>query len=196
VGTLDKIIKENLEGEIFYDGWIKCKHVQRGLTHCKECLSVDNCWFYSLKKPKLPHHEKCHCHYETISFPTTKNCIAVCDIRKFREYIFGEKGRNEGKVEIFQMLGFTIEDSEYLAKEYARQALKSYVEGNYKLGKWDDKGQRITIDIFLEHNGKRYLKGSGWMVCENGKITNNTPIAKTINKELARKYKDENRRYS
>ena len=58
MGTLDKIIKENLEGEIFYDGWIKCKHVQRGLTHCKECLSVDNCWFYSLKKPKLPHHEK------------------------------------------------------------------------------------------------------------------------------------------
>ena len=75
MGTLDKIIKENLEGEIFYDGWIKCKHVQRGLTHCKECLSVDNCWFYSLKKPKLPHHEKCHCHYETISFPTTKNCM-------------------------------------------------------------------------------------------------------------------------
>ncbi len=49
MGILDKIIKENLEGEIFYDGWIKCKHVQRGLTHCKECLSVDNCWFYSLK---------------------------------------------------------------------------------------------------------------------------------------------------
>ena len=172
MGILDKIIKENLEGEIFYDGWIKCKHVQRGLTHCKECLSVDNCWFYSLKKPKLPHHEKCHCHYETISFPTTKNCIAVCDIRKFREYIFGEKGRNEGKVEIFQMLGFTIEDSEYLKKEYERQALKAYVEGNYKLGKWDEKGQRITIDIFLEHNGRRYLKGSGWMVKQDGEIKN------------------------
>lgn len=196
MGILDKIIKENLEGEIFYDGWIKCKHVQRGLTHCKECLSVDNCWFYSLKKPKLPHHEKCHCHYETISFPTTKNCIAVCDIRKFREYIFGEKGRNEGKVEIFQMLGFTIEDSEYLKKEYERQALKAYVEGNYKLGKWDEEGQRITIDIFLEHNGIRYLKGSSWMVKQDGEINNTTPVAKTINKELARKYKDENKRYS
>ncbi len=45
-----------------------------------------------------------------------KKLYAVCDIRKFREYIFGEKGRNEGKVEIFQMLGFTIEDSEYLKK--------------------------------------------------------------------------------
>lgn len=196
MGTLDKIIKENLEGEIFYDGWIKCKHVQRGLTHCKECLSVDNCWFYSLKKTKLPHHDHCHCNYEMISKPTIKICKAECGIGKFRDYIFGENQEDKTKREIFEFLGFTIEDSEYLAKEYARQALKSYVEGNYKLGKWDDKGQRITIDIFLEHNGKRYLKGSGWMVCENGKITNNTPIAKTINKELARKYKDENRRYS
>lgn len=196
MGILDKIIKENLEGEIFYDGWIKCKHVQRGLTHCKECLSVDNCWFYSLKKPKLPHHDHCHCNYEMISKPTIKICKAECGFGKFRDYIFGENQEDKTKREIFEFLGFTIEDSEYLAKEYARQALKSYVEGNYKLGKWDDKGQRITIDIFLEHNGKRYLKGSGWMVCENGKITNNTPIAKTINKELARKYKDENRRYS
>ncbi len=37
------------------------------------------------------------------------------------------------------MLGFTIEDSEYLKKEYERQALKAYVEGNYKLGKWDEE---------------------------------------------------------
>ncbi len=94
------------------------------------------------------------------------------------------------------MLGFTIEDSEYLKKEYERQALKAYVEGNYKLGKWDEEWQRITIDIFLEHNGRRYIKGSGWMVKQDGEINNTTPVAKTINKELARKYKDGNKRYS
>lgn len=80
-----------------------------------------------------------------------------------------------------------------MQKEYERQALKAYVEGNYKLGQWNDRGQRITIDILLEHNGKKYLKGSGWMVKKDGQIKNTTPVAKTINKDLARKYKDENR---
>lgn len=192
--SLNKIIKEDIKGEIFYDGWIKCKHIPKGFTHCKECISVNDCWFYSRKSPQLPHHNNCHCKYIIISTPTIKDCEAECDIRKFRDYIFAENEYKDGKIDIFEKLGFTIEDSEYLKKEYERQALKAYIEGNYKLGKWDDQGQRITIDICLENNGMKYLKGSGWMVCINGKIKNTTPIAKTINKELSRKYKDENRR--
>lgn len=34
------------------------------------------------------------------------------------------------------------------------------------------------------------------MVKQDGEINNTTPVAKTINKELARKYKDETKRYS
>ena len=108
MGKLSKIIKENEKGEIFYDGWVKCKHIQKGITHCEECLSVDNRWFYAPKSPKLPHHPKCHCVYETILTPTLKDCKAECDVKKFTSYIFAEKGRLEGNEKIFLNLGFTI----------------------------------------------------------------------------------------
>lgn len=130
-----------------------------------------------------------------ISSPKVGDCKAECPIGKIKDYIFGEDQEDKTKREIFELLGFTVEDSEYICREYERQALKAYVEGNYKLGTLNWKGQHITIDILLENNGRRYYKGSGWMVRPNGLITNNTPIAKAINKELARKYKDENKQY-
>lgn len=194
---LNEIIKENYKGEIFYDGWVKCKHMQRGLTHCDECLAINACWFYSPKSPIIPHHPNCHCKYEMIPTPTMNNCVARCPVGKIKDYIFG--GYNSDgvtKQPILEFLGYTIDDSEYICKEFERQALKAYIERNYKLGTLNKYGQRITIDILLENNGKRYYKGSGWMVRENGEITNNTPIAKAINKKLENEVKNENKQYS
>lgn len=188
---LNNLIKENKKGEIF--SWLKCKHIQRGYTHCSECLALDNCWFYSLKSPQLPHHPNCHCLYNTILPPTMKDCWAYMPIGKFLGYIFDEKGLLNGKRKIFTNCGFTIKDCVYLKDEYERQALKAYVEGNYKLGTLNENGQQITIDICIENNGKTFYRGSGWMVRRNGLITNNTPITGAIHKELERKYENENR---
>lgn len=45
------------------------------------------------------------------------------------------------------MLGFTINDSQYLKEEYEKQAVKNYCNIKYKLGKLDMQGQRLNIEI-------------------------------------------------
>ena len=62
------------------------------------------------------------------------------------------------------MLGFTINDSQYLKEEYENQAVKNYCDSKYKLGKLDSQGQRINIDIKFVKNGKiLYLLLVGWL---------------------------------
>ena len=78
---------------------------------------------------------------------------------------------------VFEKLGFTINDCEYLQKEYTNQALNNYSNSNYKLAKLDGQGQRININIKFNRNGRNIKFTSGWMVRPNGLITNNTPLA-------------------
>ena len=75
------------------------------------------------------------------------------------------------------MLGFIINDSQYLKEEYENQAAKNYCNSKYSLGKLDTQGQRINIDIKFEKNGRKITFTSGWMVRPKGEITNNTPLA-------------------
>ncbi len=174
---IDTIVKEE-DGQIYYAGWIEWKHLSGGLIHCWTCIKLNGCWFNSLKMPDRRQHEKCHCITEIISKPIENyNAFAKCDINKFTNYIFSEKYEWNGKRKLFEKLGFTIKDAEYLKSEYEKQAVTNYCNGNYQLDALDIYGQRINIVIKFERNGRSVEFESGWLVCSKGTIKNTTPLA-------------------
>jgi RHS repeat-associated protein len=102
------------------------------------------------------------------------------DNRKFAEYIFKE-GATHGKDAVYRNLGYGKKHSDDLVKLYKKQALEKFAKGDYTLGKKDQYGQRINIEIELPGIGSKsgktsYLK-SGWMIREDGSLTLNTPFS-------------------
>lgn len=106
--------------------------------------------------------------------------VAKADKSKFADYVFKE-GDPSGKGKIFRSYGYKAKDSAMLAKEFERQAAKKYADGEYTLGKLDQHGQRVTIDILLQ--GRRQATGqstvikTGWMVEGDHTIRLLTPFA-------------------
>lgn len=139
-------------------------------SHCLNCTALSGCYFASNNKPQK--HSNCDCSQFIIARPY-KEAKTICDMRKFTEYIFNDKYRNNGKSKLFGLLGFLIDDSEYLKTEYENQARNQYLKGNYVLGKLDRYGQRITITITLR-NGVKFE--SGWLVHPLGLIVCTTPL--------------------
>ena len=136
-----------------------------------------NVGFNYIKKPKLPQHENCHCKQIFIDSPTPNvTAKAECSLSKFKDYIFSDKYAWNGKRDLFESLGFTSEDSELLQQEYEKQAVKKYCESEYVLGKLNEHGQRINIDILFNKGDRQIKFVSGWMVKPKGLITNNTPL--------------------
>lgn len=124
---------------------------------------LTNLWYYASKK--------------VIANPIPNiTANAEWDLEKFKGYIFSDKYAWNGKRDLFEKLGFSINDSEYLKQEYENQAVKNYCNSEYSLGKLDMYGQRINIDIKLVKNGRNIVFTSGWLVRPKGKITNNTPL--------------------
>lgn len=108
------------------------------------------------------------------------NAIVDVPVEKFQDYIFKD-GATHGKNVIYEDLGYGKNDSEYLVNLYKKQAMKKYESGEYTLGKLDQYGQRITIEIELKGIGKSsdkisYLK-SGWMIESDGSISLNIPFS-------------------
>ena len=101
-------------------------------------------------------------------------------IEKFRDYIFKE-GATHGKNVIYENLGYSKGDLEYLANLYKEQALAKYKAGEYTLGKLDQYGQRINIEIELKGIGEYFNKvsylNSGWMINADKSISLNTPFS-------------------
>ena len=123
--------------------------------------------------PNFPLHDKCDCKIKSTNYLTVKSkATAECDIRKFTEYIFKDSTKSKGKNQIFYDLGYSVEDSKYLQQEFCRQALESYLTGNYILKNLDMRGQRLAIPIKLGNS----IFYSGWMLYPEGRITNNTPF--------------------
>lgn len=176
MGLFDDIIEKN--DNIVSNSWIEWKHASTAeMSHCQICAVLDNCWFNKSIMPKLPQHEKCHCTANKIAAPTENIVSAECPINKFTGYIFSEKYVLNGKKALFELLGFTINDSEMLQKEFEKQARKCYANSEYKLGILNENGQHIDIEIVIERTGFKPAKFvSGWMVRSKGKITNNTPL--------------------
>ena len=49
------------------------------------------------------------------------------------------------------------------------KVIQEYCKSNYKLGKLNEKGQRINVTIRFEKNGRSIRFDSGWMVRPFGK---------------------------
>ncbi len=173
-------------GEVIDNSWIKWFHwdvpdeengerelirnVLALLYHCLNCTALSGCYFAFNNKPKM--HINCDCDQFSAGKPY-KEVKANCDIRKFTEYIFNEKYKDNGKNKLFGLLGFLKEDAEYLKQQYEKQAQDQYLKGNYVFGKLDQYGQRITIAIDLRNDVKIQ---SGWLVHPLGLITCTTPL--------------------
>lgn len=111
--------------------------------------------------------------------PTNAQGQSSVDTRKFSDYVFKE-GADHGKDKVFRSLGYGKEHSETLAREYEKQAMEKVARGEYQLGKADQYGQRIDVEIELKGVGESadkvsYLK-SGWMKYPDGSIKLNTPF--------------------
>ena len=114
------------------------------------------------------------------SFTPKGTSKANVDVRKFSEYIFKE-GADYGKDVVYRNLGYGKEHADNLVKLYQEQAALKYKSGNYKLGKFDNYGQRINIEIKLpgirDAAGKKSYLKSGWMILKDGSIKLNTPFS-------------------
>ncbi len=189
MSIFDNLIQIRENGEIVYNQWIEWDHflipnkpewlreILRSIMvlfgHCMNCSALDGCYLVKRNMPEQPLHENCDCHKKDISYSKVKNnATAVCDIRKFTEYVFRNSKSSKGKNKIFYDLGFDINDSSYLQNEYCKQALNQYLLGNYVLKNLDKRGQRLAIPTSL--NGTTFY--SGWMLCPEGKIKNTTPF--------------------
>lgn len=160
----------------------KARSRLEALRHCKPCTALSGCYFV---KSKLPNkkaegdgllHPHCDCKLENIAKPTVK---AYCDIRKFSGYVFSNKYITNGKKVLFESLGYTIEDSEFLKTEYETQAKQKYLNGDYIIrGLNPQYGQDINIVIeLITRAGRQVSIISGWKVHPLGLITCNTPLA-------------------
>lgn len=189
MSIFDDFIRFDENENLSYNRWIEWDHflipnkpewfreILRNLmaifAHCMSCSALDGCYLLDTNRPKQPLHEHCDCRKKDISFSKVENkSYAECDIAKFTEYVFKNVRDSKGKNKIFYDLGYSVKDSEYLKKEYCRQALKQYLLGNYKLKNLDRRGQRLAIPTDLK--GKKFY--SGWMLCPEGKIRNITPF--------------------
>ena len=116
-----------------------------------------------------------------INGTVVKNGNVSADMRKFTEYIFKD-GAAPGKDVVYKNLGYSMENSEALTKNYVEQAMTKYKNGQYQInGDPTQYGQKINIEIELPGIGDAagktsYLK-SGWMIRQDGSITLNTPFS-------------------
>lgn len=162
--------------------WIEWVHISDGLSHCEVCLKLDKCWFVDAIKPILPQHPHCHCTVNPIPFSRVLNeATSECDIRKFSEYVLHPEN-NKGKKALFEAWGYDIMDSEMLQKIFEKQALERYIQGQYELGKLNEQGQRISIQIELKRRNRDEIVTfiSGWMVYPDGRIRLITPYGGTV----------------
>lgn len=159
--------------------WVKWIHEVDGIFHCLTCLKLHERWFAESKAPLCPQHENCHCRLDAIDYAVVlMNARANSNYRKFDPYLFDpENFYKHGKNKAFESWGYSIDDAPWLQAEIERQALQKYVSGDYKLGKLDHNGQRISIRIEIPRKDREGTVSfvTGWMVEENGTIKLNTP---------------------
>lgn len=127
--------------------------------------------------PKRPPTSTAVGQVATIGPPLPK---ARAPVEKFSEYVFKE-GATHGKDAVFRRLGYGKEHSADLARMWEQQAAAKHARGEYTLGKADQYGQRINIEIEVrgigDAAGKTSYMQSGWMVLPDGSIKLNTPFS-------------------
>ncbi len=112
--------------------------------------------------------------------PLVLNARATAPVQKFADYVF-RRGATHGKDAVFRELGYAEEHSARLAKMWEEQGAAKFANGEYTLGKLDQYGQRIDIEIEVpgigSASGKTSHMRSGWMVQPDGSIKLNTPFS-------------------
>ena len=107
-----------------------------------------------------------------------QTCVAP--VEKFRDYIF-KPGATHGKDRVFRALGYDESHSAELAIIFEQQAAAKYANQDFELGRFDEHGQRISIEIELAGTGDNAYQTSylisGWMIRSDGSITLNTPFS-------------------
>ncbi len=143
-----------------------------------DCDKFDGCYFCVKSMPAYPQHPHCQCILNKISQPIPNvTAFASCDIRKFTEYIFNE-AKKDGKMAIFENMGFNFYDSQYLQQLFLTQALEKYCNGDYKykgVGKYFARIE-IVIDIPTATGTTKSVK-TGWSLQADGKIILATPFS-------------------
>ncbi len=142
------------------------------------CDKFDNCYFIVKQMPTYPQHIKCQCRLKKIDKPIPNlTATATCDIRKFTEYVFSGK-YPDGKKELFEGWGYTINDSAYLQNLFISQALRKYCNGDYIYKGVNDYSAKIEIVIEINAKSGRTLRiKSGWGLNPNGEIKLLTPFS-------------------
>ena len=189
MSVFDDLIKIDKDGNFSYAGWIEWNHflvpnkppklrqIMRNLMalfgHCKKCTSLDGCYLQDNNRPELPLHLNCDCNRLNISFnKLMTNTNANFPVEKLTKYLFSNKEQSKGKINIFESWGYTIDDVDLLKNELKSQAKENYTNGNYRLKKLDEFGQRLAIPINLL--GHDFY--SGWILEPEGKIRKTTPF--------------------
>ncbi len=83
---------------------------------------------------------------------------------------------------IFESLGYTIDDSEYLQNIFTSQAVQKYCNGDYVYKGTNDYSARIeiVIDITAKDGRTLHIK-SGWILSPKGEINLTTPFSGFVN---------------
>ena len=143
-----------------------------------DCDKFNKCYFIVKHMPVYFQHENCRCTLFKIDRPIPNiTAHAVCDVRKFTEYVFNDK-YDDGKKELFESWGYGINDSAYLREIYMEQALKKYCNGEYEYLGTNKFNAKIGIDISLKSsNGKTQIIKTVWALREYGELALITPYS-------------------
>ena len=187
---------KEFNGQIVDNNWVEWRHaaipnkpeaerwVMRILAmlfyHCLNCTALSGCYFpiFNIPGDLKMLHLYCDCSLKNITINKVKSDVmAVCPLEKFTKYIFADKYADNGKRDLFYMMGFNILDSYELKLEYEKQAKQKYIEGDFRLVKLDKFGQNINITINLKNKKGREVEFiSGWKVFPEGLLNCNTPL--------------------
>lgn len=164
MNIFDDVVNIDENGNIIYKQWIEWNHfnipnkpellrkimrkIMAFFNHCLKCTSLDGCFLLDSKKPEQSLHPNCDCDKKLISFKKVKYySISEFPIAKLSKYIFAGEVASKGKQNIFQAWGYSSKDIFVLKDIFEIQAKQNYLDGNYKLKKLDEFGQRLSIPI-------------------------------------------------
>lgn len=162
--------------------------------HCWECVTVNKCWFKNEenKKPQKfnyklfsyselmkilrgLYHPYCHCEEFAINDPKIEDVTIILPVGKI-DWVYRDK------FGLISAWGYTVNDKEILTENIIKASKKAYQEGNYVIAQHTRMG--VNISLFIEIQGIReklghsYKRVSSYMIFPNGKLKNNTPIAR------------------
>jgi len=129
------------------------------------------------KMPEQPKHPNCRCKANAKDVPKAGDVTLEFPMEKIKEYLFVKPD----KAESMKVMGYTIEDAEYVHKELARQGKEQYAKGNYEIREHRKYGISIRMPVTLRGKGEAsrlfYYFYTGWTIYPNFELKNNTPFA-------------------